>query len=158
MGAHSSLCLTLKDARLIYGAVVGDPSEMTKEHLERFFDKALDSALYNCVIVDGQYSEDHPDGHDTIRSLTEQYLKEHPADRPDSMTAENQLLRRLLAIRVAGMSLYCDDGELQDNSVQPFIDFKRDSAQVIQEKIIERNKRKFEKAIGLLEDQPQPTR
>ena len=37
---------------------------------------------------------------------------------------ENKLLRELLAYRVAGAALYHDDGELQDNSEIPTIDFK----------------------------------
>lgn len=147
MGAHSSLCITLQDARLVYRALVGDPSEMTKEHLEQFFDKALDVSLYNCVVIDSHYSPDFPDAGAQIRWLTEQYLLEHPVDRPDPMTAENQLLRYLLAIRVAGPTLYTDDGELQDNSVQPFIDFKRDTAVVIQSKIRERGQRKMEASL-----------
>ena len=48
-------------------------------------------------------------------------------------------LRRLLAIRVAGAALYGDDGELQDNSVRPFIDFLRDSPDEISAKLMERS-------------------
>jgi len=48
-------------------------------------------------------------------------------------------LRRLLAIRVSGAALYGDDGELQDSSVRPFIDFLRDSPDEISAKLIERN-------------------
>lgn len=38
----------------------------------------------------------------------------------------------------AGSDLYTDDGELQDNRMQPFIDFRRDSAETIRQKIVER--------------------
>lgn len=59
-----------------------------------------------------------------------------------------RLLRQMLAIRVAGAILYADDGELQDNSVQPFIDFKRDSAKEIERKLLERGMAKAWKSIG----------
>jgi hypothetical protein len=62
-------------------------------------------------------------------------------------TAE-KLLRKLLAIRVAGASLYGDDGELQDNSVHPCIDFKRDSAMEIERKLLERGTANAWKSIA----------
>ena len=40
---------------------------------------------------------------------------------------EIQQLRQLLAVRVAGALLYADDGELQDNTQHPCIDFRRDA-------------------------------
>ena len=52
--------------------------------------------------------------------------------------SEEMKLRRLLALTYSGTSLYGDDGELQDTKVQPFIDFKRDSADEIEDKIQER--------------------
>lgn len=48
---------------------------------------------------------------------------------------ENGILRQLLAINYAGIALYHDDGELQDNRDTPFIDFKRDDAMVIVKKL-----------------------
>ena len=47
-------------------------------------------------------------------------------------------LRELLAYRFSGALLYHDDGELQDNSARPFIDFLRDSAETIKQKLMER--------------------
>lgn len=47
-------------------------------------------------------------------------------------------LRELLAIHVAGASLYTDDGELSDYSVHPSIDFLRDTPEQIKAKLIER--------------------
>jgi hypothetical protein len=67
-----------------------------------------------------------------------------PSDPPVRSTecsaavAENRELRILLAIAHAGLSLYTDDGELQDNRVHPFIDFKRDSVNEIENKLRER--------------------
>ena len=53
---------------------------------------------------------------------------------------ENDLLRSMLARSYSGPGkLYCDDGELQDNSERPFIDFKRDGAEDIQRKMEERS-------------------
>lgn len=54
------------------------------------------------------------------------------------MLAENERLRSLLANIYAGHLLYSDDGELQDNSVLPCIDFKRDSAELIMSKMKDR--------------------
>lgn len=48
-------------------------------------------------------------------------------------------LRLMLCMAYAGANAYMDDGELQDNSRTPFIDFLRDPPNVIQRKIIERN-------------------
>ena len=36
---------------------------------------------------------------------------------------ENRTLRRLLCFKIAGSKGYYDDGELQDNTEKPFIDF-----------------------------------
>jgi hypothetical protein len=47
-------------------------------------------------------------------------------------------LRKLLACAYAGASLYGDDGELQDNSRHPLIDFKRDTPDEIARKMRER--------------------
>ena len=59
----------------------------------------------------------------------------------EELEAECRELRLLLAIRVGRGMLYTDDGELQDNSVAPFIDFKRDSAAEIGRKLQERGRR-----------------
>lgn len=56
---------------------------------------------------------------------------------------ENKVLRRLLAVRVAGALLYHDDGELQDATAVPHIDFKRESPESIEAKLIERGRRAF---------------
>lgn len=55
------------------------------------------------------------------------------------MLGENEQLRNMLALHIAGNMLYMDDGELQDNSVFPFIDFRRDNPESIAEKLIQRN-------------------
>ena len=59
-------------------------------------------------------------------------------ERAERAKAENRALRRLLAVRVSGASLYTDDGELQDNSQHPFIDYYLDSPAVIHRKLQER--------------------
>ena len=53
------------------------------------------------------------------------------------------LLRELLAKRISGANLYSDDGELQDNAIAPFIDFRRDSAKDIARKLEERAAKHF---------------
>ena len=59
------------------------------------------------------------------------------------MTDEIDLLRELLAKRISGANLYRDDGELQDNAIAPFIDFRRDSAKDIARKLEERAAKHF---------------
>lgn len=54
------------------------------------------------------------------------------------LLADNRKLRFLLACRVAGPLMYTDDGEMQDNSEFPSIDFKRDPVSEIQEKLMAR--------------------
>jgi len=61
----------------------------------------------------------------------------------DEQPRAEQVLRQLLAYRVAGAKLYDDDGELQDNSVHPFIDFKRDAVDAIETKLYERGFKAF---------------
>ena len=53
------------------------------------------------------------------------------------MTDEHKL-RRMLAYRIAGHLGYYDDGELQDNSQHPSIDFLRDTPDDIERKLRER--------------------
>lgn len=57
--------------------------------------------------------------------------------QPVADERENIILRRLLMQRVASLP-YCDDGEMQDSSKWPHIDFKRDSAEDIEAKLVER--------------------
>jgi hypothetical protein len=47
-------------------------------------------------------------------------------------------LRRMLAFAYSGANLYTDDGELQDNARQPYIDFLRDSPEQIKAKMRDR--------------------
>lgn len=58
----------------------------------------------------------------------------------DELPRAEQVLRRLLAYRIAGALLYADDGELQDNTARPWIDFRRDSVDAIEEKLGERTR------------------
>jgi hypothetical protein len=61
------------------------------------------------------------------------------------MEQENAELRQLLAVRVAGARLYADDGELQDASELPAIDFKRDTPGEISRKLTDRGLKKLTK-------------
>ena len=62
-------------------------------------------------------------------------------------------LRSLLAASYAGAMLYNDDGELQDNREQPFIDFLRDSPDEIERKMSERGLNSMNRALA---SQPEP--
>lgn len=54
---------------------------------------------------------------------------------PDEPSTDEQTLRRLLALAYSGSNLYRDDGELQDGSERPVIDYKRDSVAELERKI-----------------------
>ena len=60
------------------------------------------------------------------------------------LQAERDRLGSMLAIAYSGVGLYTDDGELQDGSKHPTIDFKRDSVEEIQRKIEERGRKALE--------------
>lgn len=64
------------------------------------------------------------------------------------LEAENKLLRRILFLRhgCPFSALYYDDGEMQCHECG--LDFKRDSAQRIDEKFTEMGKERFKKALG----------
>lgn len=49
---------------------------------------------------------------------------------------ENAKLREVLAFAYSGApNLYADDGELTDNTIYPYIDYRRDSVEEIKRKI-----------------------
>lgn len=57
------------------------------------------------------------------------------------MTTQDEEIMRLRcmpALQIAGHLLYADDGELQDNTMHPWIDFKRDTIADISIKLSER--------------------
>ena len=62
------------------------------------------------------------------------------------MSKENKQLRQLLAEVLSGPRLYCDDGELQDNSRWPCIDFKRDPVEELLRKMKLRAKKALQEA------------
>lgn len=57
--------------------------------------------------------------------------------------AEELRWRRLAAYALGAPYLYTDDGELQDATVFPHIDFLRDSAETVENKLIERTIRQL---------------
>jgi len=99
--------------------------------------------------------EKTPDGFDRVveesdfRSYGEKWVVE-PVDKTRIearaqlavLQKENRRLREMLAVAHAGTGLYADDGELQDNREQPFIDFKRDSVDAITGKMARRLERR----------------
>lgn len=62
---------------------------------------------------------------------------------------EEILLRRILATVYCGILLYADDDELQDNTVHPHIDFNRDSASIILQKIQQRGQNSIKRWANL---------
>lgn len=65
------------------------------------------------------------------------------------MDKNELMLRRLLAGQVAGALLYADDGELQDTTNFPYIDFLRDSPEEIQRKLLARTLREFKQTFAV---------
>jgi len=53
----------------------------------------------------------------------------------EKLVKENLELRLLLCSATVGSKGYYDDGEMQDNTVLPSIDFKRDSVEMIKNKM-----------------------
>lgn len=81
-----------------------------------------------------------------------------PAERAEQPLAEQEL-RELLARSVAGAALYADDGELQDSSELPAIDFKRDAPGEIARKLTDRGLTRLtkpERVHALVNDGPWP--
>lgn len=64
-------------------------------------------------------------------------------------TPDEMRLRRLLAVAYSGSKLYTDDGELQDGSTLPVIDFKRDTVDEIEEAITERGRKQAKEYFRL---------
>jgi hypothetical protein len=66
-------------------------------------------------------------------------------DQPPAAQSEDEkILRRMLAFAYSGSGrLYGDDGELQDASEFPWIDYVRDSVKTIKAKINERGLKKM---------------
>lgn len=59
--------------------------------------------------------------------------------RVAELTADNTYFRLSCALASAGMKGYYDDGEMQDNTAQPWIDWKRDSVETIKASLLKRN-------------------
>ena len=55
-----------------------------------------------------------------------------PASEP---TANERELRKMLCVAYVGVAAYMDDGEAQDNTVMPYIDFLRDAPATIRSKM-----------------------
>ncbi len=70
----------------------------------------------------------------------EDHIEWWAARRLEDLEHDNKVLRTLLATCYAGADLYTDDGQLQDNRRQPFIDFGNDSVDEIDCKLMERVK------------------
>jgi hypothetical protein len=148
------LIITKTQARKIWTEQV-HPEIVDYAVMERFFDEATDEALYNVCIHGDNTDRSTDEG--LVSDYVRRYLEDNPSKRPGSLgeqniayATENRILRELLAIRVSGMAgLYADDGELQDNSVFPAIDFKRDTAQEIRRKLRERGERQLQ-ATGVV--------
>ena len=61
----------------------------------------------------------------------------------ETMSDTELKLRTLLAFSYCGPMLYHDDGELQDNTAHPFIDFKNDNVNTIADKMLRRTEDVF---------------
>ena len=62
------------------------------------------------------------------------------------MNEDELTLRRGWALAYSGSSLYTDDGQLQDNSDYPQIDFLNDPPAEIERKIVDRGVRKIKQS------------
>lgn len=130
MGAHSTVFIATSVARRLYKKHVGSDEDVTHKQLEEFYDRVLDERSYNCLFVkdDSHYLKPDDRFDSTLSdALLEDYLIQHLADNPgerqNSPTAENAKLRELLAKTYSGLSTG--------------IDFTRDSAVMIEQKLTE---------------------
>ena len=128
MGAHSTVYIAKTDARSLYKAHVGSDLEVTTKQMEDFYDRVLDDRLYNCILVDDDDDRLKPGKYDSsamsewqLKGYLMQYLDENPGERQNSVTAENAVLRKMLA------RVY--------NGIVTTIDFEKDSASEIQRKL-----------------------
>lgn len=104
-------------------------------------------AMANTRETAGEAREMHPDYWSASaqsvalavdREMSHREEVERQAQEIAALRADDFQLRSLLAGRVAPTTLYRDDGELSDNSAWPHIDFKRDSARDIHDKLAAR--------------------
>lgn len=65
------------------------------------------------------------------------------ADLIEAQERDIRMLRESLAFAYSGRNLYGDDGELQDNSELPCIDYVRDDVSEIRRKIRERGAKRI---------------
>lgn len=63
-----------------------------------------------------------------------------------SLAKENQEMRLALCMAHAGAGAYLDDGEMQDSTKHPMIDWKRDPWETIKAKLVERGRAALAKA------------
>jgi len=76
-------------------------------------------------------------------------IPEDPEMTHEEALKENRQLRLMLAGALGGPHLYRDDGELSCSAEFPAIDFRRDTATLIQNKIIERNRKRLSRFRSL---------
>lgn len=117
--------------------------------------EAVNAALEKAAQMVEDYQAEAVPVHFSTVASDIRALQSSPAPKQDEMQSsfvppqeierDNMTLRRLLMFRIARLP-YCDDGEMQDNSDWPYIDFKRDSVSDIVAKLTERGRIAFEKA------------
>lgn len=96
--------------------------------------------FHACVAKDGQVAFDpHPDNTGLTKITCHGFFIALEPWQTLRMQQEILELRKLLCSSIAGRAAYTDDGELQDSSVFPFIDFLRDTPQEITVKLCRRS-------------------
>lgn len=73
-----------------------------------------------------------------MTTVEQSFVLKVPSRSHAELLRENRELRRLLCVTIAGSKAYMDDGEAQDSSVLPFIDFMRDPVDRIEAALRER--------------------
>lgn len=93
------------------------------------------------------YLSDHPRGSDGMKRCPHcmSIGLDRAREEIKELTSDETIWREGWAYAYSGAEkLYRDDGELQDSSTQPFIDWRRDTASTIKAKIQERARRILE--------------
>ncbi len=87
------------------------------------------------------------------RKQLEEHIAADPALRAlwiEKKQTEREL-RRMLCQAIGGVTAYMDDGEAQDNSMQPCIDFMRMTPAEIQSLLVQRGYKRLVDAVDMFE-------
>lgn len=133
----------------LYRQVTRSPSPPSDMRLCAFLNRLIDISRLSLEIDMDNEPELSPRCQVLIAIAAEKLVNEDPTwISPEALASDNKRLRRMLALQVAGPTLYMDDGELSDSSKRPCIDFKRDSVERIEQALRARSEKAWRGVDG----------